>query len=151
MSLKTARSIADYQFGVGVGEKVFPDGCDVSYRRTGTIRKVSKDGVDIAYLRVKDGLFTLSIIGGRRVLESTPYPENRVVVLNEVGDFIRDGKTAFAKHVVELDPEIRAGMEVVVVDEDDNLLATGKTTLSYKEIKLFEKGAAVEVRSGVDR
>ncbi|OUJ18266.1 tRNA modification protein containing pre-PUA and PUA domain [Methanonatronarchaeum thermophilum] len=151
MSLETARSIADYQFGVGVGEILFPDGSEVSYRRTGTIRDVSLDGVDIAYLRVKDGLFTLSIEGGRRVLKASEYPLNRVVVLSEVGSFIKEGKTAFAKHVVDLDEQVRAGMEVVVVDEEDNLLATGKTTLSYREINLFEKGAAVEVRTGVNR
>jgi len=149
--LKTARLIADYQFGVGVGEQLFPEGSEVSYRKTGTIREVSFEGRDIAYLRVNDGFFTLSLFGGQRLVDASSYPDNRVVVMNDVSKFIREGKTAFAKHVVDLDPRIRSGMEVAVVDEDDNLLATGKTTLSYKEIKYFDKGAAVEVRSGVDR
>ncbi|MCK4795916.1 MAG: pseudouridine synthase, partial [Spirochaetes bacterium] len=42
------------------------------------------------------------------------------------------------------------GQEVLVVDEDDKLLGTGKTMLSASEMKAFEKGTAVDVRGGID-
>ena len=71
-------------------------------------------------------------------------------MLVHTAPFVAKGKTAFARHVVDVDPEIRAGQEVLVVDEDDGLLATGKTMLSALEMKAFEKGTAVDVRSGVD-
>ncbi|MCK4797358.1 MAG: pseudouridine synthase, partial [Spirochaetes bacterium] len=58
--------------------------------------------------------------------------------------------TAFARHVVDVDSEIRAGQEILVVDEDDKLLGTGKTMLSASEMKAFEKGTAVDVRGGID-
>ena len=73
-----------------------------------------------------------------------------MVVNSDAAPFVAKGKTAFARHVVDVDPEIRAGQEVLVVDEDDGLLATGKTMLSALEMKAFEKGTAVDVRSGVD-
>ena len=73
-----------------------------------------------------------------------------MVVNSDAAPFVAKGKTAFARHVVDVDPEIRAGQEVLVVDEDDKLLATGKTMLSASEMKAFEKGTAVDVRSGID-
>ncbi|MDW7728205.1 MAG: PUA domain-containing protein [Candidatus Methanoperedens sp.] len=72
-----------------------------------------------------------------------------VIVNSNAAPFVAKSKTAFARHVVDADPEIRAGQEVLVVDEGDGLLATGKTMLSASEIKAFEKGTAVDVRGGV--
>ena len=79
------------------------------------------------------------------------HPELRVVVMKEVGKFIAEGKNVFAKHVVDVDPEIRANDEVLVVDEDDNLLATGKAVLCAKEMLEFKKGVAVSVRQSIRR
>ena len=73
-----------------------------------------------------------------------------MVVNSDAAPFVAKGKTAFARHVVDVDPEIRAGQEVLVVDENDRLLGTGKTMLSASEMKAFEKGSAVDVRSGID-
>ena len=44
------------------------------------------------------------------------------------------GKTAFIKHVVEIDPELRAREEVLLTDQADRLLATGQLLLSPIEI-----------------
>ena len=73
-----------------------------------------------------------------------------MVVNSDAAPFVAKGKTAFARHVVEVDPEIMAGQEVLVVDEDDRLLGTGKTMLSALEIKAFEKGTGVDVRGGIN-
>ncbi len=67
----------------------------------------------------------------------------------ESSKFIREGGTAFCKHVIDADPEIRAYDEVILVDEKDNLLATGKAMLSCDEMKIFEHGVAVKVRCGL--
>ncbi|MFU8768090.1 MAG: PUA domain-containing protein [Candidatus Methanoperedens sp.] len=40
-----------------------------------------------------------------------------MVVNSDSAPFVAKGKTAFARHVVDADPEIRAGQEVLVVDE----------------------------------
>ena len=80
-----------------------------------------------------------------------PYPRLRVVIMNDVSEFIARGKNAFAKHVVDVDESIRANDEVIVVDENDNLLATGKAILSAKEMLEMQKGVAVSVRQGVEK
>lgn len=65
--------------------------------------------------------------------------------------FIAAGKSVFAKHVVEVDEEIRANDEVVVVNTADKLLATGRAVLSAFEMLEMERGMAVKVRQGVKR
>jgi predicted RNA-binding protein (TIGR00451 family) len=69
----------------------------------------------------------------------------------ESSEFIRKGGTAFCKHVIDADPEIRAYDEVILVDEKDKLLATGKAMLSCEEMKIFDHGVAVKVRYGIER
>ncbi len=44
---------------------------------------------------------------------------------------------------------IRGGDEVLVVDENDLLLATGQATLCASELLAFENGMGVDVRVGV--
>ena len=38
--------------------------------------------------------------------------------------------------------------EVIVVDKDDNFLATGRAILIKNEVKSLKKGIAVKVRNG---
>lgn len=144
--LKRIRTIADYQFGKGVGNILFPDGVKLRMSTTNRVRQIFFNNHRIATLRAKDGLLTLSIEGARRLHEFLKYPEQRVVVNNEAAPFVAEGKNVFAKHVVLVHHEIRAGDEVLVVDEEDNLLATGKSILSAIEMQAFKKGKAVEVR-----
>ncbi len=59
-----------------------------------------------------------------------------------------EGRNVFAKHVVEADKELRPQDEVIVVDEEDNLVAVGKAVLSGEEMKVFKHGVAVKVRKG---
>jgi len=150
--LRTVRVIADYQFGRGAGRVLFPDSCKfVLSPTTGRIRQIKDRGVRIATLKADSGWFTLSIEGARRLHTAFEYPKLRVVVLRDVADFIARGRNVFAKHVVDVDPNIRANDEVLVVDEDDTLLATGKAVLSAKEMLEFDRGVAVSVRRGVKK
>lgn len=148
--LKRARTIADYQFGRGAGEALFPDNVEFQLSSTKRIRQILLDNNRIATVRAKDGMLTLSIAGARRLHAFIGYPGHRVVVNSDAAPFAAMGKTAFARHVVSVDPDIRAGEEVLVVDENDKLLATGKTMLSAIEMLSFKKGIAVDVRNGIE-
>ena len=87
--LRTVRVIADYQFGKGAGKVLFPDTCKfILSPTTGKIRQVKDKGLRIATLKADTGLFTLSIEGARRLHKAFEYPKLRVVVLNDVADFI---------------------------------------------------------------
>jgi uncharacterized protein with predicted RNA binding PUA domain len=148
--LKRVRTIADYQFGKGAGEVLFPDDVKFQLSSTKRIRQILLDNTRIATVRARDGLLILSITGARRLHAFIKYPKQRVVVNSDAAPFVAKGKTAFARHVLAVDPEIRAGEEVLVVDENDNLLATGKAMLSALEMLAFKKGIAVDVRNGIE-
>ena len=62
-----------------------------------------------------------------------------------------DGKSVFCKFVVDCDYDIRARDEVLIVNEEDKLLAYGKSLLSACEIKEFESGQAIKTRKGMKK
>lgn len=149
MMLERIRTIADYQFGKGVGAVLFPDSSRFIMSRTGRVRQVVDGDKRIATVRANDGFLILSVYGGQKLKEALPYPKKRVMVNDDAAPFVAKGKTAFAKHVIECDPGLRALEEIILVDRDDNLLATGQAMLSAPEMKSFKKGTAVNVRYGV--
>jgi uncharacterized protein with predicted RNA binding PUA domain len=146
--LARVRVIADYQFGTGAGEGLFPDECGFILSQTGRVRQILLKGVRIATLRARDGRLTLSFAGAGRLKEAIPPPAYRVTIDPSVSKFIAGGKTAFAKHVLAADPRIRAGDEVLLVGGGDELLATGMALLSGAEMPSFNYGPAVKVRQG---
>ena len=146
--LARVRTIADYQFGNGAGNALFPEGCEFQLSQTGRVRQILLNGVRIATVRASNGRLTLSYAGATRFSEAISPPGYRVSIDPSVSEFIVKGKTAFAKHVIAADPEIRAGDEVLVVTGDDELLATGMALLSGAEMLAFNYGPAVKVRQG---
>lgn len=147
--LKRIRSVADYQFGKGVGAKLFPDNVEIAYsKRTGRIRYVYLGGKRLATLRPTDGLFSLSIAGAKRIIESGCQAKCLVVVRDDVSKFVADGGDVFAAHVVKADDAIRPKDEVIVLNEHGNVLAVGKAVLSGAEMCAFKCGVAVKVRRG---
>jgi predicted RNA-binding protein (TIGR00451 family) len=141
--------VADYQFGKGVGAKLFPRNVKISYsKRTGRIRYVHLDGKRLATLRPTDGLFSLSIEGAKRIVENSRSAKCFVTVQNDVSQFIVEGGDVFAVHVVKADDEVRPKDETIVLDEDGKVLAVGRAALSGEEIKSFKRGVAVKVRRG---
>jgi uncharacterized protein with predicted RNA binding PUA domain len=148
-ALRRIRSVADYQFGKGVGEALFPQNVEITYsKRTGRIRYVFLNGKRLATLRPLDGLFSLSIEGARRIVESGVPVKCLVTVKNDVSKFIAEGGDVFAAHVIRADSEIRPKDEVIVVNEKGEVLAVGKAVLSGEEMTAFKVGVAVKVRRG---
>ncbi len=147
LDLRRLRAIADYQFGPGAGEALFPDDVEVIRGRTGRIKHVRYKGLLLATLRASDGLFSLTIHGARR-LEEFLGDRHKVVVSEEAAPFVARGRSVFAKHVLRADPDIRPGDEVLVVGPDGRLLAVGKALLTGREMLFFRRGVAVKVRAG---
>lgn len=144
------RSVADFQFGRGIGKDLFPENVEVSYsRRTGRIRYVHLNGERLVTMRPTDGLFSLSVAGARRVVKKARLAKCIVRVTNDVARFVREGSDVFALHVAEAGEEIRAKDEVIVVNEQGEVLAVGRAVLSAEEMKAFKRGVAVKVRRGI--
>jgi len=142
------RTLADYQFGRGAGRALF-GGSEVTVRRTSTGRpqQVLADG-DRLVSYGTDGRFTLGVAGGRRLHAALDPPAYRVVVGDESEPYVRDGANAFAKFVLDADPAIRPGDEVLVVHERGDLLAVGRAELPAGAMRDFGAGMAVKTREG---
>ena len=143
------QAVAEYQFGEGASE-AFRDIFVELSRKTGMPRQIKAGGKHVATFRAEDGLLTLGIEGARRLHKLLPYPRKRVVVNEDAEPFARKGKNVFAKFVIDADESIRPYDEVLVVNKNDELLATGQSLLNGKELKIFQQGLAVKVRRGVE-
>ncbi|MGM0398810.1 MAG: PUA domain-containing protein [Halobacteriota archaeon] len=145
--LPALRILADYQFGAGAGEGLFPEDESLRIQRSssGRPRQVLAANGRLVSLGL-DGRFTLGIEGGRRLVEILDFPAYRVEVGDESEPYVRDGKNVFNKFVDTVDGDVRGGDEVVVVHEGGDVLAVGRAELDADAMVDFETGMAVRVR-----
>jgi predicted RNA-binding protein (TIGR00451 family) len=147
--LRKIRTIADYQFGKGAGESLFPEEVSVFLsKKTKKIRHVYLGDELLATLRPTIGFFSLTVEGGRRLACNMKLFRLWVQVQDEVAAFIEKGGDVFAKHVTDADVEIRPMEEVVVLNGKQRVIAVGKAVLSGDEMRAYRKGVAVKVRRG---
>jgi predicted RNA-binding protein (TIGR00451 family) len=149
-ALQKIRSVADYQFGKNTGTKLFPSTVEIVYsKNTGKIRHIHLAEEMFATLRPTTGLFILTIAGAKHLMRTVNPPSCWVKVDDDAEPFVMKGRSAFAKHVIDADPEIRPNTEVVVINKKSKVLAVGRALLSGTEMKQFSRGIGVRVRRGV--
>ncbi len=144
------RSVADYQFGLGVGRSAVPDAVYLRVsKRTGRVRAVLDESGRVLYtVRAYTHTLIPSIYGAMLLHKAANYPRLRCVVVSEVvRDLLERRSSVFARHVLYVDENLRAGDEVLVVDESDRLLCTGTLRLSPREVLEFIRGPAVKIRA----
>jgi len=147
--LQMIRKIADYQFGKGAGDKLFPDKVSFTIsKKTGRIRQVRHEERLIATLNPTTGLLNLTIDGAERLVMGNKVRSGWVKIQDEVASYIEKGSDVFAKHVVDVDEEIRPMEEVIVLNSRNEVIAVGRAMLSGIEMRDFTKGVAVRVRRG---
>jgi len=148
-SLRRIRSIADYQYGLGVGEQIFPNNVQIEYSHsTGRIRYITINSERMATLRPTDGMLSLSIAAARTLKQKCPDAHCFVTVRQDISKFVAEGGDVFAAHVIKVDPEIRAKDEVIVLNEKGQVVAVGRAFLSAPEMLAFKTGVAIKVRHG---
>ena len=130
-ALQKIRSVADYQFGKNTGTKLFPDTVKIVYsKNTGKIRHIHLKEEMLATLRPTTGLFILTIAGAKHLMREVNPPRCWVKVNDDAEPFVSKGRSAFAKHVIAAEPEIRPNTEVVVINKKNKVLAVGRALLS---------------------
>lgn len=150
-ALQRIRSVADYQFGRGIGETLFPDTVEIQFSRaTGRIRYISLNWERLATYRPTDGFLSLSVAAAQRLVRSSQSLKCVVIVRSDVSAFVAEGGDVFAAHVVKVDDSIHAKDEVIVTDETGKVIGVGRALLSGGEICAFKVGVAVKVRHGSD-
>lgn len=149
--LKRAKLIADYQFGFGAGNALFDSDCIFILSKTKRVKQIlSSNNNRLVSIRSMDGFMTLSIHGAKKLHNYFSYPKMRVVISEEAIPYVSIGKSVFCKHVSFIDSDLNCMDEVLIVDNRDNLVATGQLLLSPIEIINTNIGPAVSVRVGIN-
>lgn len=144
-------AVLDMQFGKGAGDMLKLGRVEfVKSERTGKIRNVMIDGAHALSMRASDGRFSLKMAGARLLMRLLPPPRMRVKVEDEPAQFASKGNNVFAKFVIDCDPDIRPGDDVMVVNTRDELAAVGRALMNREEMLAFKRGIAVRVKDSPD-
>lgn len=145
------RAVLDLQFGNGAGDILDSGKVEIIHsKRTGKIRNVMIDGEHALSMRASDGRFTLKLQGGRLLMKALPSPKMRVMTEDEPAEFASKGNNVFAKFVVDCDPDIRPGDDVMIVNTKNQLAAVGRALMNREEMLSFKRGIAVKVKDSPD-
>jgi 7-cyano-7-deazaguanine tRNA-ribosyltransferase len=140
-------AISDFQFGGNASKVLFNGELKIiKSKKTGKIRNVYCNEKHILSMRASDGMFTLKFNGAFLLHNYFKYPRLRVVVKNDAVPFIKDGKSVFAKFVIDCDELLRPLDECIIVTEKDELIACGRCLLNKNEMINFNFGIAVKTR-----
>jgi len=151
LGLRKIKAISDYQFGPEITDILFDDVTTLRIERsrnTDKIKFIYHENDLILTLRPTNGFFSLTLHSARKILQHTEAPKLRTIVLTEISDFIKEGRNVFCKHVVDIDTDLRPMDEVIVVNQDDELLAIGRLKIPARQVKFFQSGIAINIRKG---
>lgn len=154
LGLRQIKAISDYQFGKKITDILFDKIDQVKIVRspnTNKIRYVYYENNLLLTLRPTNGFFTLTLYSAKKVVTNISPPKLRVVVLNEISEFIKKGRNVFCKHIVDIDEMLRPFDEVIVVNQDDELLGIGRLKVPVSYAKSFSRGIAVNIRKGINK
>jgi len=150
--LKKIHAILKFQFETDVFEKILNiNNIKIDFsRNTGNMKYIYIEKERILSYKPTTGMFTLSIGGAKLLHSHSSNTNHRVIISSEVEDFIRQGKSVFSHHVIQIEENLRIGSEVLVVNEQDDLVAIGKLSIppSYAGLSV---GQAVAVRKGIQK
>jgi predicted RNA-binding protein (TIGR00451 family) len=141
------RALLIHQWGESAGKLAdLEDLQIVLSKSTGKIRHCKSDGEILFTVVPTTGLLIPTYRGGQELLGVGLDDTYKVTMDSDVSEFVASGKSALAKFVKIADSSLKAGEEVLVLDEVQNLLGTGKALISGQEMIKFSRGVAVQIR-----
>ena len=148
--IEMIREILDRDYGEGTGMAVIPDGHIVILNKAPSLDRMDEvviDGAVIASLRYDMGSgwkFVSRMQGAFRIGKS--YSKGYVVCDPGAVPFVRESKNLMAPGVIDADPEIEVGDEIIIVTADREVIATGMARMTGPEMVAADKGVAVKTR-----
>jgi len=141
---RQVESLLDWQYGPVVSGRLAPSLEGERSRRSGRLRALVHAGT-VQFHVGTDGVPRPTFRGAERLLPALPLGRNRVVVVDDAVPFVRQGRSLFARFVVDADPALVPGSTVLLVDRSDELLAVGRLLLAPHEIPRLSRGVAAWV------
>ncbi|MHA1863032.1 MAG: DUF5591 domain-containing protein, partial [Candidatus Thorarchaeota archaeon] len=136
------RATADFQFGTGAGKILVPENAKLGgkpYRQI--VCRIDKE--QICSFIADSGLLSLTLSGAKLLA-----PLNRYWVRLDAPTV--KGGSIFAVGIQEADSSIRPGDEVIVINNQDEVIAVGRSEMSGREMCELKRGRAVSVRHKVE-
>jgi len=148
LSIKT---LASYQFGEEVAEVLFKKELinlmKVKFSgKTKRIRYVFLENQPYLSIRTSDGFLTLSLRAARELVKSLVKFENLVIVNKDSIKSLIERKEVLAKQIKEVDRNLKAGSEVVVIDENKSIIGVGRALLNGDEMLEIKRGVVIKLR-----
>jgi predicted RNA-binding protein (TIGR00451 family) len=153
-ALRKVKAISDYQFGQSITDILFEDESEINFKfskNTGKIKHIFYRNKLLLNLRPTNGFFTLSLFSAEKIIKNIPTPRLRGIVMNEISDFIKIGRNVFCKHIIDIDDNLRPSDEIIVVNQEDEILAIGKLVIPVPYVRSFKTGIAIKVRKGIGK
>ena len=144
------RDLLDRDYGTGTGKSVIPDGHVVILSKAPSLDRMDEvivDGAVIATIRYDMGsgwkLIT-RMQGAYRIGKC--YTKGYVVCDPGAVPFVKESKNLMAPGVVDADPSIEVGDEIIIVTADRTVVATGMAKMTGPEMVEAQRGVAVKTR-----
>jgi tRNA-archaeosine synthase len=135
---KTVQAIADYQFGHGVGEALFPRAETELNGRYPKLQVCDAAGEQLAVMVPQYGLLALSLAGARRWQQVAP-----TAATVHIDGFVPHGDV-LAPGVTDADATIRPGEEVLI--DGPAAFGVGRAVMDGAAMVEARRGVAVDVR-----
>ncbi|TFH07217.1 MAG: hypothetical protein E4H14_09000 [Candidatus Thorarchaeota archaeon] len=132
------KATADFQFGSGAGDMLVPENAKLGgkpYRQI--VCRIGKE--QLCSFIASVGSLSLTLSGAKLIA-----PLNRYWVRLDASQV--KGGSIFAVGINEADSEIRPGDEVIILNNEENVIAVGKSEMSGREMCELNRGRAVTIR-----
>ncbi|MDR0508537.1 MAG: phosphoadenosine phosphosulfate reductase family protein [Candidatus Methanoplasma sp.] len=148
--IRMVRKLVSKDFGEDAGTALLPEGHIVLMSKAPAMDRMDEiivDGAVVGAIRYDIGTgwkFITRIQGAMRIRKG--MTKGYIVCDAGAVKFIKESKNLMAPGVEDAHPDIKIGDEVVIVDPDMNVVATGSARMSAEEMIESDKGVAVKTR-----
>ena len=139
--MELIQTIADYQYGSGIGQEMFKENCRIR-SKPNQPQFIMQNKKQIGVIQPTTGKLSLTLETGKTLVEKEKY----FVLFN---DEELEGSTLFAVGVVDADPQIRPTDSVVILNKKRELVGVGNAIISGKDMKETRRGPAVKIKQKV--
>jgi len=148
--IELIKKLADDQFGDGSGDALLPEGQIVLLNKAPSLDRMDEiiiNGRTVAGIRYDMGFGWMLINRMQSAMRiGKAMTKGYVICDMSAVRFIRESKNLMVPGVVDAHPDVKEGDEVVIIDTERNVIATGLARMSASAMKIEEKGVAVKTK-----
>ena len=148
--IELIKNIADERFGDGSGDALLPDGNIVLLNKAPSLDRMDEiivNGCVVANIRydMGSGWKLLNRMQGAMRIGRV-MKKGYVVCDPSAVRFIRESKNLMAPGVVDAHPDVKVDDEVIIIDTERNVIATGLARMSSADMIREDRGLAVKTK-----